>query len=113
MGNCCGSESSTVWATLDEWEREDEDSVPRTHPVMEKEYGAGDDSKSTESAASTPSKEHLNLKITKKELAQLLGNARLQEVPMDRVLSRLMAAVDLSHVQRQRSWAPTLHTIAE
>ncbi|KAI3456452.1 hypothetical protein Pfo_013115 [Paulownia fortunei] len=108
MGNCCRRESGMVWASVDDWD----EPPPQKDPPMERECLLGDDNRASP-AASTPLKEQVKIKITKRELEELLASARMQDVPVDRVLSRLINAVDHSHVLRQRSWAPTLHSIAE
>lgn len=109
MGNCCRRESAMVWASVDDWD----EPTPQKDPPMGKEYLLGDDNRAP-ATASTPLQEQVKIKITKRELEELLASARLQDVPVDRLLSRLINAVDHSHVQRdQRSWVPTLHSIAE
>ncbi|KAL7088682.1 hypothetical protein ACP275_13G142800 [Erythranthe tilingii] len=55
----------------------------------------------------------LKLKITKKQMEEIIECARLQDVPVDRVLSRFIHAVDYSHLHHRRPWAPTLYTIPE
>ena len=105
MGNCCRRESATVWATVDECY--DEPS-PRKHPPMEKECPLGADS-----IAPTPLHDQVRIKITKRELEELLASARVHDMPVDRVFSQLINGVNQSHVLRQRSWEPSLHSIAE
>ncbi|PIN08572.1 hypothetical protein CDL12_18842 [Handroanthus impetiginosus] len=108
MGNCCRRESAMVWASVDEyWE----DPTPQKDRPTEKAGLSGDDSRSP--AATTPLKEQVKIKITKRELEELLATASMQDVPVDRVLSQLINTADFSPVQRRRSWAPPLHSIAE
>ncbi|GFP91988.1 hypothetical protein PHJA_001342900 [Phtheirospermum japonicum] len=101
MGNCCRRESSAmVWASVDE-----------IYESMEKEslIVVSDDVNGT----ATPLKEKVQTKVTKRELEEMVAIARAQDVPVDRVLSRLIHAVDHSSVQSQRSWEPVLDTITE
>ncbi|KAK4398950.1 hypothetical protein Sango_1370500 [Sesamum angolense] len=108
MGNCCRREPAVVWASLDGWDVPEHEAPPPDQPPVGKEWLPGEDSR-----APAATKEKVKIKITKRELEELVANARMQDVPVDRVFSRLIKAVDFSNVQRQSSWAPTLRTIAE
>ncbi|KAL2244925.1 UNVERIFIED_CONTAM: hypothetical protein Sindi_2760700 [Sesamum indicum] len=105
MGNCCRRESAVVWASLDGWDEPEHEAPP---PPAGEECLPGEDSR-----IPAPTKEKVKIKITKRELEELVANARMQDVPVDRVFSRWINAADFSQVQRQSSWAPTLRTIAE
>ncbi|KAL7244332.1 hypothetical protein ACSBR1_016550 [Camellia fascicularis] len=118
MGNCVciGSKSSIVWAG-DEWEEESmqmEAKKPKREKqrLMAQNRAFSSSSSSLSSASSTSSTE-VKIKITKKQLEELLGRGEVHHMPVDQVVSSLIDASDRFEIQHQRSWRPTLNSIPE
>lgn len=121
MGNCLrrGS-SSMVWAG-DDWGSLN--SSKNHHDAMFVEAGdhkgnnmerhklLGNTSSSSASAGNNHARE-VKIKITKKELEELVN---MQGLSMEQVLARLAEAADDSkyELDRQRSWRPALQSIPE
>ncbi|CAL5410470.1 unnamed protein product [Camellia sinensis] len=122
MGNCIciGSKSSIVWAG-DEWEEESMH-MEAKKPKREKQRlmaqnrafssscSSSSSSSSLSSASSTSSTE-VKIKITKKQLEELLGRGEVHHMPVDQVVSSLIDASDRFEIQHQRSWRPTLNRL--
>ncbi|XP_030456877.2 uncharacterized protein LOC115677800 [Syzygium oleosum] len=118
MGNCCAHESaSTVWAG-DDWElllgtgteEEEQEASLREEAAMP--YGSG-------STSSHGRREQVKIKITRKELRELLKKADMQKLShQEMVESLLMNATGggshrCSAEKHHRSWRPALKSIPE
>ncbi|XP_070050446.1 uncharacterized protein [Nicotiana tomentosiformis] len=109
MGNCLRHESSNMV-----WARDDLEPVSPTGIVAEKESLLGINTNN--------SKRGMKIRITKKELEEMLGrvNMQMQGVTVDQVLSAMLmnSRADGSHhhnIQRKQfsSWRPRLQRIPE
>ncbi|OVA11476.1 Protein of unknown function DUF4228 [Macleaya cordata] len=128
MGNCCRHESSTTWAG-DDWgtpksetftkemsktsttseENEEKNLLSCTHHQHE-----NDNQKNGKSSSSSSSTE-VKIRITKKELEELLGKIDVQGLSVEQIIAQLMNSTsddDQYHAQ-QRSWRPALQSIPE
>lgn len=92
MGNCIRIESSM--------QSEDD------HLLME------EDKESIHSSTPAGSVKEIKIKITKKQLSELIGKAEVQGIPVHQLLTQLMK-VSESPELRHRSWRPALHSIPE
>nr|POF27075.1 hypothetical protein CFP56_77286 [Quercus suber] len=122
MGNCLRRESSSmVWAG-DDWGSLN--SSKNHHDAMlaeadhdhkgnnvERHRLLGNMSSSSASAGNNHARE-VKIKITKKELEELVN---MQGLSMEQILARLAEAADDSkyELERQRSWKPALQSIPE
>ncbi|CAL5335597.1 unnamed protein product [Camellia sinensis] len=124
MGNCIciGSKSSIVWAG-DEWEDEsmhmeakkpnrEKQRLVAQNRAFSSSSSSSSSSTSLSSASSTSSTE-VKIKITKKQLEELLGRGEVHHMPVVQVVSSLIDASDRFEIQHQRSWRPTLNSIPE
>ncbi|KAL2475637.1 uncharacterized protein Adt_36373 [Abeliophyllum distichum] len=104
MGNCCRREFGD-----DDWNQ----SATPKKPAMEKESLLSDNK--AVSSSSPPFKEELKIKITKRQLEELLKRVDMQDLTVEQALCRLVnsSADDLSDVQCHRPWRPRLHSIPE
>ncbi|CAI0379803.1 unnamed protein product [Linum tenue] len=55
----------------------------------------------------------VKIKISKKQLTELLGNVDLKGLSVQQVLARLVAVSDEFEAHDQRSWRPNLQSIPE
>ncbi|OWM86345.1 uncharacterized protein LOC116207121 [Punica granatum] len=123
MGNCCrrGS-SSMVWAG-DEWESsmasEKEDEQPafdkqRILSHLKASSSSSSRSFSGLSGGGSTSTTEVKIKITKKELEELLGKADVQNLSSEQVFSRLINASNGRYTVHQHDhWRPGLTSIPE
>ncbi|XP_062088557.1 uncharacterized protein LOC133795124 [Humulus lupulus] len=129
MGNCLRHESAMVWAG-DDWgsleqKSSHNNSMHTDHGSMERFKLLGDQTESGSSSSSSSSSSHheVKIKISKKELEQLMGRLRgAQGLSVEQVLlSQLINGGDqYDHDlqsqwewDHQRSWKPVLQTIPE
>ncbi|KAJ0081268.1 uncharacterized protein LOC116111791 [Pistacia vera] len=130
MGNCIRRESSNmVWAG-DDWEFSsrgrvmddiDDDkhgernagdvNVEKRRLLSEK----GGFSSSSSLSSSSPSTREVKIKISKKELEELVHRVDMQGLSLKQVLEKLIDAnIDHHHhLEHQRSWRPVLQSIPE
>lgn len=122
MGNCLRHDSSMVWAG-DDWGSVES----KSHHNNSMQNYTKDSHGSTEklkllgetSSAGSSSSHEVKIKVSKKELEQLLERLRGgQGLPVEQVLlSQLMDGGDYHDLQRQldhqRSWRPVLQSIPE
>ncbi|KAL5804129.1 hypothetical protein ACOSQ3_030929 [Xanthoceras sorbifolium] len=131
MGNCLrhgSSSSSSVQWGGDDWgsssarsgrgRDHDNDNDNYLHEGMkmvdQKEGEEGlilDDSDSFK-ASTTKTRMEVKIKITKKQLEELLGRAELKQLSVQQVLAQLMNVSD-RYETHQRSWRPALQSIPE
>ncbi|XP_050219055.1 uncharacterized protein LOC126669591 [Mercurialis annua] len=111
MGNCIHRESSTQWGG-DEW-----GSSPSPSPDdMEERQLLGDQNRDLTkslSAKSKTSNTEIKIKITKKQLEELLGRVDMKELSIEQVLGQLISVSNQSFDAHQKSWRPHLQSIPE
>ena len=94
MGNFLGCKSSMVWEG-DDWE-----SIATMElPKREEQSLVGEN--------------RVKIKITKKQLEELLARVEADDMPVNQVLSSLINGDDCFEIQHQRSWRPSLQSIPE
>ncbi|KAJ0983101.1 hypothetical protein J5N97_011356 [Dioscorea zingiberensis] len=98
MGNCIHGRPAT-WADDEEWEEEEEEEMMMGE-MREKEIKM------------EPSKE-VKIKITKKQLEELLHKADMQGLPLQQALMLLMSVGDAGVTENDRHWRPVLQSIPE
>ncbi|KAF9589023.1 hypothetical protein IFM89_018262 [Coptis chinensis] len=116
MGNCLRHESSDIWCGED-WGSPLPQKLAtkngmynksrRNNSTAEEESLLGDDHK-----RNVPCTTEVKIKITKKELEELLGKVDVQGLSVEQVLSHLINASDEYHTH-QKSWRPALQSIPE
>ncbi|KAG2688282.1 hypothetical protein I3843_09G088900 [Carya illinoinensis] len=129
MGNCCRRESrSMVWAG-DDWgsltSKIDEEAdhnqntynVERLRLLGENGAFALSNSSSTSNGTTTgAATREVRVKITKKELEELVGRVDVRGLSAKQVLDQLMDAADHGYDEAEhdhRSWRPALQSIPE
>ncbi|KAF9589375.1 hypothetical protein IFM89_023309 [Coptis chinensis] len=114
MGNCLGHKSSTGRDGKDSGFQEVPEKITtkddlynkgRKSSEAEKEFVSGDKSKVSSST-------EVKLKITKKQLEELLARSGLEDLPLEQVLIHLINASDDFSTQNQ-PWKPVLQSIPE
>ncbi|KAI3820530.1 hypothetical protein L1987_08078 [Smallanthus sonchifolius] len=101
MGNCVRKDSGKQRAG-DYWDSPAEKSL-----LSGREIGKRD-----EDSGKRPMKE-VKIKITKKQLEELLGMKEMQGLTLEQVLTRLINGGDGVFQSNQRSWRPALQSIPE
>ncbi|KAH7546708.1 hypothetical protein FEM48_Zijuj01G0230300 [Ziziphus jujuba var. spinosa] len=121
MGNCLRHESSMTWAGEDWGSPASEKLFPRStisksHHEMDKDEG-GEREKSFGSYPATSrsggGSTEVKIKITKKQLEELLGRAAVKDMSVQQVLEQLIRVSDGFGQNNQRSWRPALQSIPE
>ncbi|EEF39374.1 uncharacterized protein LOC8282892 [Ricinus communis] len=130
MGNCLRRESSMQWGG-DDWGSPAPEvqlfSSSTRHVrqenitnIEEKGLLIGDNKGTTISptsaaaaGATTSSCRELKIKITKKQLEELLGRVDMNELSIEQVLVQLVKVSDSSFETHRRSWRPNLQSIPE
>lgn len=92
MGNCMKKESSMQ--------------LEEDHFLME------ENNKENVHSSTTKIKE-VKIKITKKQLSELMGKADIQGLSIHQLLTKLMNVDEGLELHHHRSWRPALHTIPE
>lgn len=124
MGNCIRHESSVQWGGDDWGSAENEelygndtdcDNMGDNNKAMiteEKGLLGGAERSFTKSSSTTTTATEVKIKITKKQLEELLGKVDLKELSVQQVLAQLINVSDRfdSH---PRSWRPALQSIPE
>ncbi|XP_004500063.1 uncharacterized protein [Cicer arietinum] len=98
MGNCLNHQSSTKYATDDEDDFDFSDSK-----------GEFSDKRNCPNVKTTT---EVKIKITKKQLQELLSKVDIRELKVDQVLAHLMNNSG-GYESLQRSWRPALQSIPE
>ncbi|XP_020091657.1 uncharacterized protein LOC109712486 [Ananas comosus] len=105
MGNCIDSRGGATWVDDDDWGFSDEDERKRS-PLLGKKGSAA-----AEAAAVGP--REVKIKITKKQLRELLRKAEGKGVPADEVVAELAWFVEFGREHRESHWKPALQSIPE
>lgn len=111
MGNClCLSQGAKTWAVDDEWDR----IASTSHESMRHHHKEVSKSPPVAGGGSTIVK----IKMTKKELEEMLGKTRLnadRNLPIELLLKQVMNKLgdQESLRDRNRHWRPALKTIPE
>lgn len=98
MGNCLKHQSSTKYTTEDEASDDDWD------------FQRGE---STFAAKPTTTKMEVKIKITKKQLEELLRKMDVRELKVDQVMTQLKNHSSGGYQSFQRPWRPALQSIPE
>lgn len=116
MGNCLRHESPMTWAGEDWGSPESEklfpgNNIPRGH----KEENEKDDKDfgSYSAASGAGGRTEVKIKITKKQLEELLGRADVKDMSVQQVLEQLIRVSDRCDQTHQQSWRPALQSIPE
>ncbi|KAK8490623.1 hypothetical protein V6N11_035034 [Hibiscus sabdariffa] len=114
MGNCLHRHSSTQWAGDDWGTSTADDGGTRTEEKGLVRNRQKDGSITTSSAAAATT-HAVKVKITKKQLEELLGMVDVNELTVQQVLAQLInVSSNQSDIQpNQRSWRPKLQSIPE
>ncbi|KAL4336020.1 hypothetical protein GQ457_07G013490 [Hibiscus cannabinus] len=118
MGNCLHRQSSTQWAGDDWGTSTADDGRTRTEEKGLVRNRQKDGSITASSAAAAAATTHaVKVKITKKQLEELLGMVDVNELTVQQVLAQLInvsSTSNQSDIQpNQRSWRPKLQSIPE
>ncbi|XP_050217299.1 uncharacterized protein LOC126668127 [Mercurialis annua] len=110
MGNCIHRESSTQWGG-DDW---GSSPAPPSDNIEGQLLGdLNRDFTKSPSAATKTSNKEIKIKITKKQLEELLGRIDTEELSIEQVLGQLISVSNQSFNAHQRSWRPNLQSIPE
>lgn len=118
MGNCLRHESSMTWAGEDWGSPASDNFFPASKPErhdMDKDEEDDEEERSFGSYSTTGSgrSTEVKIKITKKQLEELLGSADVKDMSMQQVLEQLIGVSDGFDQTNQRSWRPALQSIPE
>ncbi|KVH99142.1 uncharacterized protein LOC112514762 [Cynara cardunculus var. scolymus] len=120
MGNCVRKDSDVQWGG-DDW------GSPSSSPEHSLLYSEGgrkteerevvgekdSDHRFSSSDGKRPPTTEVKIKITKKQLEELLGMKEMQGLTLQQVLNLLMNGGDGGFESNQRSWRPALQSIPE
>ncbi|XP_057465799.1 uncharacterized protein LOC130755438 [Actinidia eriantha] len=104
MGNCIRKEPPMQWAGED-W------GSPAPEPLFSSEPTKIEEFRLLEDPEEAP-KTEVKIKVTKKQLEELLGRVEVQGMSVHQLLAQLMSASD-PFESHQRSWRPQLQSIPE
>ncbi|WCJ32919.1 hypothetical protein M5689_014314 [Euphorbia peplus] len=102
MGNCLRRDSAMQWGG-DDWGSSSDYMTTSSHDDYEKEEGSSKLSNNKE----------VKVKISKQQLAELLGRVDMNELSVQQVLAELMNITDSVVSDHNRPWKPNLQTIPE
>lgn len=100
MGNCCRKESSMQWGGED-WGSFD--SKTQSNPM---------NNTTEEKSVSTETGTEVKIKISKKQLDELLSSENIKGLSVQQILTQLMNVSD-GFETHQQSWKPALQSIPE
>ncbi|KAF8391554.1 hypothetical protein HHK36_023860 [Tetracentron sinense] len=116
MGNCVSHESPVTWAG-DNWGSPASERLFASDKRHDRLYDKGmstseieEEKLLGEKGSVSSSAKEVKIKITKKQLEELLEKADVQGVSVEQVLAQFM---NVSHDQQHRSWRPALQSIPE
>ncbi|KAK9005103.1 hypothetical protein V6N11_042549 [Hibiscus sabdariffa] len=114
MGNCLRRQSPTQWGgedwgTLTAAANDDGDGIEEKG-LLENHERLGSTTCSSSSSSAT---REVKLKITRKQLVELLGRVDVKELSVQQVLAQLINVSDQIDQADQRSWRPALQSIPE
>ncbi|XP_010930018.1 uncharacterized protein [Elaeis guineensis] len=108
MGNCIDRQKETTWVDDDDWESEER---PMQYcPRKELKAGEAADEREKGGVGSTT---EVKVKITKKQLEELLQRVEGRGLPIQQVLKDLLSMDEVSLQERARHWRPALQSIPE
>ncbi|KAL5730769.1 hypothetical protein ACHQM5_003561 [Ranunculus cassubicifolius] len=117
MGNCLGHKSSRI---VDARHEDDLYFKPSRSFSVDDRFLVEDKSKApcsedrslVEDESKVPcSSAVVKIKITKKQLEELLGRVQVKGVSMEQILSQLLNVSKEFHTRKQQTWRPVLQTI--
>lgn len=122
MGNCIRHEPSMQWGG-DDWgcmangvddHEEDMEEIMKKKKKIKMEEGQGgfEDLGAAGLAKKLGGATEVKVKITKKQLEELLGRVDLKQMSVQQVLAKLVSLGD-RYEAHQRSWRPALQSIPE
>ncbi|KAK7305111.1 hypothetical protein VNO77_43011 [Canavalia gladiata] len=104
MGNCLKNQSSTQYITHDAYEGDEWEFSTHKGSFEGTNKGV---------TCTTKTITEVKIKITKKQLEELLSKVDVRELKVDQVLSHLMNHSVGGYQQFQRPWRPALQSIPE
>lgn len=112
MGNCIDRQKEVTWVDDDDWESEE---IPmqccsrkeKAGEEVEKEKGL------FEGKGGVASTTEVKVKITKKQLEDLLRRVEGRGLPIQQVLKDLLSMDEVALQERARHWRPALQSIPE
>ncbi|WCJ32917.1 hypothetical protein M5689_014312 [Euphorbia peplus] len=116
MGNCLRRDSSMQWGG-DDWGSNSPESInTRSHDDGD-DYVEKQDQKELflhqQCSKSSSNVKEVKIKISKKELAELLGRVDMNELSVEQVLAQLINITNAVVSDRNRPWKPDLQSIPE
>ncbi len=119
MGNCIRHESSMQWGG-DDWGSPEKEGLfsmenvgdDKAMKMEEKGLLGGANQIGFTNSSSTNTTTEVKIKITKKQLEELLGKVDLKELSVQQVLAQLINVSDRCGTH-QRPWRPALQSIPE
>ncbi|WCJ32920.1 hypothetical protein M5689_014315 [Euphorbia peplus] len=112
MGNCLRRDSAVQWGG-DDWGT----SSISTRSHDDDYYDEKEDHKGLllhqESCSKSTNNKEVKIKISKKQLAELLGKVNMNELSVEQVLAQLINITDAVVSDHNRPWKPNLHSIPE
>ncbi|KAJ0102505.1 hypothetical protein Patl1_04200 [Pistacia atlantica] len=119
MGNCLRHESSSLQWAGEDWGSLASERSEKGLKMEEEEEGLlgggggdGGNYKLGFTSSSTTGTTEVKIKITKKQLEELLGKVDVKELSVQQVLVQLMNVSD-RYESHHRSWRPALQSIPE
>lgn len=102
MGNCIRRDGAAA-----QWAGEEWDFLAAKDDGREGLLGEIEKKKSSTAAT------EVKIKITKRQLEELLGKVDIKEMSVQQVLAQLIGVDDQFHESRHRHWRPVLQSIPE
>lgn len=111
MGNCLRRDGEAAQWAGEEWDflaAQDDDGREELLSDSKKKKCS-----TAEMAAASTTATEVKIKITKRQLEELLGKVDVKEMSVQQVLAQLMGVGDQFHESRHRHWRPVLQSIPE